>query len=63
MTRPARPEHRPCHTLGMRVLNHVLAIFLGEVQPFRVTTEMFNYQYLGATSTPKVEITVTDYEY
>ena len=44
-------------TLDIKALNP------GEVQPFRVSVEMFNYQYLGATSTPKVEMEVTDYEY
>lgn len=34
----------------------------GQVQPFTVSVDFFNYQYLGATSVPKVEMKVTDYE-
>jgi hypothetical protein len=38
-------------------------IAAGAVQPFSVNVEMYNFEYIGATSTPKVEITVLDYSY
>jgi hypothetical protein len=38
-------------------------IAAGAVQPFGVSVEMYNFEYIGATSTPKVEITVLDYSY